>query len=108
MAFDEELDSRVAEVVGPWGTTRKKMFGGTGYMLSGNLLAGVHKDHLVLRLGDEQGGNLLATDRRARAFDITGHAMAGWVMIGPVEIDDDQLVLWLSAAKGYVETLPPK
>jgi hypothetical protein len=41
-------------------------------------------------------------------FDITGRPMAGWAMIEPVEIDDDQLVLWLSGAKAYVETLPPK
>jgi hypothetical protein len=34
--------------------------------------------------------------------------MAGWAMIEPVEIDDDHLVLWLSGAKAYVETLPPK
>jgi hypothetical protein len=107
MAFDEELDARVAEVVGPWGTTRKKMFGGAGYLLNGNLLAGVHKNHLVLRLGEEAAASVM-TDPRARVFDITGRPMAGWAMIEPVEIDDDQLVLWLSGAKAYVETLPPK
>ena len=50
MAYDEELDACVAEVVGPWEATRKAMFGGSGYFLNGNMLAGVHKDHLVLRL----------------------------------------------------------
>ena len=34
----------------PWEATRKAMFGGSGYFLNGNMLAGVHKDHLVLRL----------------------------------------------------------
>ena len=29
MAYDEELDVRVEELLGAWGTGRKKMFGGT-------------------------------------------------------------------------------
>jgi hypothetical protein len=107
MAFDEELDGRVAEIVGPWDTTRKKMFGGTGYFLNGNMLGGVHKDFLVLRLGGEAGATVLR-DPRVRPFDITGRPMQGWVMVEPGGLDDDELVLWLSTAKAYVGSLPPK
>lgn len=38
MAYDEELDARVSDIVSGWGTERRKMFGGTGYLLSGNML----------------------------------------------------------------------
>lgn len=106
MAYDLELDARVAEVVGPWEATRKPMFGGTGYILNGNMLAGVHKDRLILRLGD--GAPALLLDPRVRPFDITGRPMKGWVMVGPGGIDDDDLVLWLSRAKAHAESLPPK
>jgi hypothetical protein len=103
-----ELDARVAEIVGPWEAVRKGMFGGTGYFVNGNMLGGVHKDHLILRLGEAAGTEMLR-DPRARPFDITGHPMRGWVMVEPGEIDDDDdLVLWLSRAKAHAESLPPK
>jgi hypothetical protein len=107
VAYDQELDARVSEVVGPWDTERKRMFGGTGYLLGGNMLAGVHKDSLILRLGEGSAAPLLL-DPRARVFDITGRPMQGWVMVESQGIDDDELVLWLSAAKAFVEPLPPK
>ena len=107
MAFDEELDARVAEIVGTWGAVRKKMFGGTGYLIGGNMVAGVHKNHLVLRMGDEAAAVTLR-DPRARVFDITGRPMAGWVMLESVPLPDDDLVMWLISAKAFVETLPPK
>ena len=47
-------------------------------------------------------------DPRVSVFDITGRPMRGWVMVEPGVIDDDQLVLWLSAAKAFVGSLPPK
>jgi hypothetical protein len=34
--------------------------------------------------------------------------MRGWVMVEPGDIGDDELVMWLSDAKAYVESLPPK
>ncbi len=107
MAYDEDLDARVSEIVGPWGTVRKRMFGGTGYLLGGTMLTGVYKDSLILRLGEEAAAPLLL-DRRARVFDITGRPMRGWVMVASEAIDDDELVLWLSDAKAYAESLPPK
>jgi hypothetical protein len=106
MAYDEELDARVAEIVGPWDTERKKMFGGTGYLLNGNMVTGVRKDFLILRLGEE-GAAALLLDPRVRVFDITGRPMQGWVMVESGGIDDE-LVLWLSDAKAYAESLPPK
>jgi len=107
MAFDEERDARIAEIVGPWGATRKKMFGGIGYLLDGNMVAGVHRDRIVLRLGDEEAVAALL-DPRVSVFDITGRPVRGWVMVDPGVVDDDQLVLWLSTAKAFVESLPPK
>ena len=38
MASDEELGARIMETITDWGTTRKKMFGGTCYLLHGNIM----------------------------------------------------------------------
>ena len=58
MAYNEELDARVTAEVAGWGTTRKKMFGGTAHILNGNLLCGVHKklsDTAPRRTGRRRG-----------------------------------------------------
>ncbi|HEY3317531.1 MAG TPA: TfoX/Sxy family protein [Coriobacteriia bacterium] len=107
MSYDEELDARVAEIVVPWGATRQKMFGGTGYLVNGNMMAGVHKDRLVLRLGDEAGAKALQQPS-VRPFDITGRPMKGWVMVEPPAVAGAELADWLALARGYAESLPPK
>lgn len=107
MPYDEDLDARIADAVTPLGATRKKMFGGTGYLLDGNMLAGVHKDHLVLRLGEDAGAATLE-EPGVRPFDITGRPMAGWVMVDSSVVDDAALERWLALALDHVRTLPPK
>ena len=55
MAFDENLAARIRQALGrKKGIEEKKMFGGVGLLLNGNVLVGVWKDSLIVRLGDEQ------------------------------------------------------
>lgn len=107
MPYDEELDDRIAAVLLPIGAERKKMFGGTGYMVGGNLTAGVHKDALILRLDDEAASDLLQMPF-VRPFDITGRPMRGWVMVNPGAVTDEHLSDWLSLALRHAESLPKK
>jgi len=107
MAYDEELDARVASVALSWDAERKMMFGGTGYLLRGNMMAGVHRDRLVLRLGTEAGSAAL-DDPLVEPFDITGRPMRGWVMVDPRGLDDADLRSWLIQARAFAESLPPK
>lgn len=67
MPYDETLDARISDVVTPWGATHKKMFGGTGYLLAGNLMTGVWHDSLIVRLPPEDGASLLEWLLAARA-----------------------------------------
>ena len=49
MAYNEDLAIRVSAVTGNWGgLVEKKMFGGIGYLLNGNMCVGVYKDYLIL------------------------------------------------------------
>jgi len=107
MAFDEELDSRVGEYASSVGAVRKKMFGGTGYMFNGNMMAGVHRDRLVLRLNPADGEVFVGAPG-VEPFDITGRQMAGWVTVDPDSLSDDELRRWLDMARDHAASLPPK
>ncbi len=107
MAYDEVLDGRVSEIVSPWGATRKKMFGGTGYLLNGNMMAGVHGDRLVLRL-DPEAGTAALRDPVVEPFDMTPRPMPGWVTVAPAGLEGESLRRWLDQARAFAQALPPK
>ena len=107
MPYDQELDDRLNAAMVGWGTTRKKMFGGTCHLLNGNMMCGVYKDFLILRLGTGAVGKALARPH-VKPFDITGRPMKGWVMVGKAGVNDADLRQWLAEARRFVATLPPK
>ncbi len=107
MPFNEEIDQRVSSVVSDWGAVRKKMFGGTCYLLHGNMMCGVYKDNLILRLGEAQARAMLE-GKKAKPFDITGKPMKGWVMVEEARISGSDLIQWVAKAREFAETLPPK
>ena len=86
----------------------KKMFGGVGFLLHGNMLVGVWKDSLIARLGPDEG-DLALLERHVKEFDITGRAMKGWVLVGPEGVEgDEQLDGWIERATKFVKRLPAK
>jgi hypothetical protein len=109
MAYDEALADRVeAALAGRDGFTQKKMFGGVGHLLEGNMCVGVWKDELILRLGAEDADAALG-EPHVRMFDITGRPMTGWVLVGPTATaSDEALQGWVDRAVAYVSVLPPK
>lgn len=107
VAYDTDLDARVAEIADAWGAERKTMFGGTGYMIAGNLAAGVYKDRLLIRLSAEEGDAALA-EPGVKPFDMMPRPMPGWVTIGQEELVGDGLESWLARGRAHAESLPPK
>jgi hypothetical protein len=105
--YDEELDERVSDAVAPLETVRKKMFGGACHILHGNMMAGVYKDYLILRLGEKAADAALGQPYVV-PFDITGRPLRGWVMVEPPGVEGDALDRWLAMARDYAESLPPK
>ena len=84
------------------------MFGGVGFLLNGNMLVGVWKDSLIVRLGPEEDDEALK-EPHVSEFDITGRAMKGWVLVAPEGVEeDDQLKDWIERATKFVKTLPAK
>jgi hypothetical protein len=107
MPYDEQLDERLGAAVAGWGASRKKAFGGTCHLLNGNMLCGVQKDFLILRLGPEQAERALSQPH-VKPFDITGRAMKGWVMVHKAGLGERALRQWLEQARSFVAALPPK
>ena len=109
MAFDENLAARIRDAVArKRGVEEKKMFGGIGFLLNGNMLVGVWKDSLIVRLGDDQGEEALL-EPHVSEFDITGRAMKGWVLVAPDGVEDDgQVRGWIQRAVKFVGKLPGK
>ncbi len=65
-AYDEGLAQRIREVVGELpGLVEKKMFGGVGFMVGGNMACGVNKNDLIVRVG-RRPAPMAALDHRAR------------------------------------------
>jgi TfoX/Sxy family transcriptional regulator of competence genes len=109
MAFDENLAARIRDALARRkGIEEKKMFGGVGFLLNGNMLVGVWKDSLIVRLGPDEGEEALR-EPHVKEFDITGRAMKGWVLVEPQGVTgDDQLSGWIERATKFVGSLAPK
>jgi TfoX/Sxy family transcriptional regulator of competence genes len=107
MSYSKELDSKIAAVIKKWNATSKKMFGGTCHLFNGNMMCGVHKNYLILRLGEAESERALRQPH-IRAMDITGKPMKGWVMVDEADLKGENLENWLEKARRFAESLPPK
>jgi len=109
MAYDELLAQRLSEALDEQPNVEdKKMFGGVGYLVNGNMVCGVLNEDLIVRVGPEGYEEALG-EEHVREFDITGRAMRGWVMVGPEgHASDDDLTRWVSLGLDFALSLPPK
>jgi len=109
MTYSHSLADRVRHALrNRQGIAEKRMFGGLGFLLHGNLLVGIWQASLVVRLGPDQAAEALQQEY-VRPFDVTGRPMKGWVMVEPDGLDSDrQLAEWVELATRFVKTLPAK
>jgi TfoX/Sxy family transcriptional regulator of competence genes len=109
MPYDEQLADRIQDILaGQPGLEAKKMFGGVGYLVQGNMACGVHKDMLIVRVGPDAFEESMEHPH-TRPFDMTGRAMKGWVMVEPPGFSsEDDLKVWVQNGLDYALSLPPK
>jgi len=109
MASSEALAERIRNALArKRSVEEKKMFGGVGYLLNGNMLVGVWKNSLIVRLGPDTYEDALL-EPQVKEFDITGRAMKGWVLVEPGGVEDDeQLSAWIQRAVKFIGSLAPK
>lgn len=113
MAYSEHLAGRIRDLIDQEptlaaGMAEKKMFGGIAFMLDGHMTVGVKDDALMVRVGKPHTAAALQ-EPHARAMDITGKPLGGFVFVDAEGISEDpSLLAWLMRAVAFVSTLPPK
>ena len=110
MAYDTKLEQRIDKFAAGWDITltKKKMFGGIGYLAGGNMCFGIHKNELIIR-ADEAKAKKLLNKKGIRVFDMTGRPMKNWLMASPDAFDSDaKLLELLTAGRDFGLSLPPK
>jgi hypothetical protein len=88
--------------------TEQMMFGGTCFLISGNMLVGTSKRGLLVRVG--KAAHAAAASRpHARSMEMRGRVMEGYVHVAPEgTATAADLSSWLDLALAFVTTLPPK
>ena len=93
----------------PKGLVEKKMFGGLGFMLNGNMLIGTTaKGALLVRVDPEKMDEALAREG-AYAMHMGPKVMTGFIAVDPDALPDAASIkAWIAYANKYVKGLPPK
>jgi TfoX/Sxy family transcriptional regulator of competence genes len=109
MPYDMGLAQRVREILEDEpGFDEKKMFGGICFLLFGNMVCGIIRDDLIVRVGTANYNAALKMPH-TKKFDLTGKALTGWVMVLSTALDsDEELSDWVHKAVEFVRTLLPK
>ncbi len=109
MAYNTKLEVMIDVAVKRWkDVEKKKMFGGVGYLLKGNMAFGIWKDFLIVRMDKEQGEQSLK-NANVTPFDITGKPMAGWVLVKEAGWKQQTgLAKWIEIGKKFALSLPEK
>lgn len=111
MAYDQKLAERVDAAlseINPPKLVDKKMFGGIGFMVQGNMACGVIEDKLIVRVGVEAYEEALSKPG-VLLFDITGRPMKGWVMVVSSVLGEEEVLLeWVQQGVDFSLSLPPK
>ncbi|RRI05984.1 hypothetical protein EH240_05505 [Mesorhizobium tamadayense] len=104
----DPMVERLRAALGQRAFTEQKMFGGTCFMINGNMLIGTSKRGLLVRVGKDAHAAAAARPH-ARPMEMGGRSMEGYFHVAPEgTASEADLAGWLDRALAFVETLPPK
>jgi TfoX/Sxy family transcriptional regulator of competence genes len=109
IAADELADRIRAQIADRPGLTEKRMFGGVGFMLNGNMVVGAMRSGaLLLRVGPDRHEEAMRLPG-AQPMNHGGRSMVGFVEYTDEGIDTDEaLAERIAFAWAFVSALPPK
>ena len=108
MAYTLKLAERIRAELDGIPFVEKKMFGGVGFLLHGNLACGVYKEDLIVRV-DPANHEKLLKKPSTKVFDNTAKPMKGWLMVEPEGCKTKkQLSAWVKEGIEFALTLQPK
>ena len=109
MAYDEGHAALLRDdLAGIENITERNMFGGIAFMLSGNMVCGVHKDAAMFRVGKDRMDDAMSIEGAGHMM-FTGRPMSGMIDVTDDALaDDDRRTQWLEMALENARSLPPK
>ena len=110
MAYDEDLADRVRELLGPEpGLTEKRMFGGLGFMINGNMaIAASGQGGLLVRVPPDDTDSLREAEH-VEPMVMRGREMRGWLRVATVGVRTKrELEEWVDRGAAYAKSLDPK
>jgi TfoX/Sxy family transcriptional regulator of competence genes len=110
VAYDEKLAGRIREEIGDDpDLTEKKMFGGLGFLIGGNMAIGASgQGGLLVRVDPEESDALVETTS-ARPMEMRGREMKGWLRVDAEEVPTrEALAEWVDRGTAYARSLPAK
>jgi TfoX/Sxy family transcriptional regulator of competence genes len=111
MAYDEQLAARISDLMHARpGVVERKMFGGMGWTIGGNMAVGVMRtDHLVVRLPPEEVDEAIR-EPHVHEFGRPGtKPMKGFVLVEAEAVADDAaLADWVERGAARAMELPAK
>lgn len=110
MVYNIKLAERIRAAVNGLPIIEKKMFGGVGYMLHGNMACGILGDDLIARVNIEDCEKMLKR-AHVKVFTMKNgpRPMKGWLMIEPEGYKTaKQLGTWVKMGMDFASALPPK
>lgn len=110
MAYDLKLAERIRVEVQGLPVIEKKMFGGVGYLLHGNMACGIIETDLIVRVpAAEYETHLKKAHVKLFSMQNGPRAMKGWIMVEPAGYKTArQLAHWIKTGVDFALTLPPK
>ncbi len=110
MTYDLKLAERIRVEVQGLPIIEKKMFGGVGYMLHGNMAVGILGKDLIVRVGADEYEPMFKR-AHVKIFTMKGSPkpMKGWLMVEPSGTKTSKgLAQWIKRGVQFALTLPPK
>lgn len=110
MAYDEQLAERIRELInGENLVTERRMFGGLGFMIGGNMaVAASNQGGILVRVDPAESDELVASTA-AEPMEMGGRSMNGWLHVPEAGlVNDADLAVWVRRGASYAAGLPPK
>jgi TfoX/Sxy family transcriptional regulator of competence genes len=110
VAHDEALAQRIrALVAAQQGLSEKKMFGGVGFLIGGNMAVSASgRGGILVRVGPDRSDELSANAGASVAV-MRGRPMPGWLRVDADHLrTGPQLKKWVDLGVGFARSLPAK
>ncbi len=110
MAYNLKLANQILAELQGLPIVEKKMFGGVGYILNGNMACGILGEDMIVRVSVDEYETLL-TRAHVKIFTMKNgpKPMKGWLMVEPEGYKTKKkLSAWVKKGVEFTLTLPPK